>query len=331
MKCALIFQPEERLLNYLKHGLKDCPAELVWAESKEPEHLREISRGSQILVGWRPSAEMLKDPALRLFVNPGVGIKHHLEPFKEARIDKTVTLINGHGNADFTAQHAVAMLLTLTNKLLPHHQWMIDGRWRLGDKEAKSIPLRGQTVGLLGYGHINKAIRTFLSGFDLNFCALTRQRTIPDKSVRQYQSSEIDSFLTDSDIVIMALPHTQQTDGLMTLERLKMIGPQGILINISRGQIVDEEALYSTLKEKELGAAGIDVWYDYSPEEIDGQKRPYTQPFHLLKNVVLSPHRAASPFDDLSRWDEQIDAIKKFVVSDGQARLQNVVDLDAQY
>jgi len=86
-----------------------------------------------------------------------------------------VTLVNGHGNSYFTAQHAVALLLSLTNKIIPHHNWMTSGKWRLGDNEAASIPLRRRNIGFLGYGAVNQKVHKFLLGFDLSFAALKRK------------------------------------------------------------------------------------------------------------------------------------------------------------
>ena len=94
--------------------------------------------------------------------------------------------------------------------------------------------------------------------------------------------------------------------------------------------MINEEALYLSLKKKELTGAAIDVWYDYKPEpDSKGRKYPTHFPFHLLDNVVLSPHRAASPFDDLKRWDEVIENIKRFCM--GREDYLNIVDLKREY
>ena len=88
-------------------------------------------------------------------------------------------LANGHGNTYFTGQHAVALLLALGNKIVPHHNWMAAGQWRKGDKDAASTPLRGRRVGLLGYGAINRKVHCFLAGFELDFAILRRDWAPP--------------------------------------------------------------------------------------------------------------------------------------------------------
>jgi phosphoglycerate dehydrogenase-like enzyme len=94
--------------------------------------------------------------------------------------------------------------------------------------------------------------------------------------------------------------------------------------------VVDEESLYHALENRIIQGAAIDVWYEYRPDEdLKGRKYPYQFPFHTLDKVVLSPHRGASPFDDLKRWDEVIENIRRF--SEGRRDFLNVVDLDREY
>ena len=84
------------------------------------------------------------------------------------------------------------------------------------------------------------------------------------------------------------------------------------------------------MKNRTILGAAIDVWYDYKPKEDNfGKKYPFHHPFHQLDNVVLSPHRGASPFDDLKRWDEVIENIRKF--SQNRVDFINQVDLDLGY
>lgn len=98
------------------------------------------------------------------------------------------------------------------NKIVPHHNWMSMGRWRTGDDDAASIPLRYQKVGLLGYGHINKKIHLFLSGFDVEFSILRKnwfkQKEALPTLVNKYYPSQFYDFLKEIDILIIAVPLT---------------------------------------------------------------------------------------------------------------------------
>ena len=128
--------------NYLTENLKKLSnVEILFPEDISEESLTKIVPNADILIGWRPSKLILdRATKLKIFINPGAGVNHLLELFKNLNKKRKVLLVNGHGNSYFVAQHAVALLLTLMNKIIPHHEWMKDGRWRTGDEDAISIP-----------------------------------------------------------------------------------------------------------------------------------------------------------------------------------------------
>jgi phosphoglycerate dehydrogenase-like enzyme len=328
----------KELKNYLISHLEISDLNLIFPDDISKENLLSYAPRADIIVGWRVDDEIkLKAKKMRLYINPGAGIKHHIEFFRELNKlrDKEVFLINGHGNAYFTAQHTVAMLLSLMNKVILHHQWMENGQWRLGDKEAASIPLRGRKIGLLGYGAVNSHVHRFLQGFDLQFHILKRDwsrervNSYPTQ-IREYKPEELNGFLENIDILIIAVPETSQTIGLIDEKALERLSSNLFLINVSRGSVVDEKGLYHILKENRIAGAAIDVWYNYQPEpDSKGRKYPFNYPFHKLENVVLSPHRAASPFSDLKRWDEVIENIRRF--HNGETEFLNVVNLNHEY
>ena len=104
----------------------------------------------------------------------------------------------------------------------------------------------------------------------------------------------------------------------------------GLLVNLSRGAVINESDLYKSLQNKFITGAAIDVWYNYQPEpDEQGRKFPASYPFYELENVVLSPHRAASPFNDLNRWDEVIENISRLARK--KSDFLNVVELQREY
>jgi phosphoglycerate dehydrogenase-like enzyme len=210
---------------------------------------------------------------------------------------------------------------------------MAGGRWRLGDAEAASIPLRGRRVGLLGYGHVNRQVHRFLAGFDVEFAALRAAWPASGEEpapLRKFAEGELNPFLEYVDTLVLSVPETARTRGLIGAAELALLGAEGLLINVARGAAVDEESLYEALRGRTIAGAALDVWYEYRPEaDRGGRKYPYYYPFHNLDNVVLSPHRAASPFGDLARWDEVVENLKRF--ASGRGELLNVVDLGREY
>jgi len=210
---------------------------------------------------------------------------------------------------------------------------MVKGLWRRGDEFAKSIPIRNRKIGLLGYGAVNQKVHRFLAGFDVEFSILKRSwignETVP-ATVKKYTPNDFEDFLTDVDTLIIAVPETDETNGMIGDKELQLLGSKGLIVNIARGAVIDERALYKALSNGIITGAAIDVWYDYQPkEDSEGRKYPFQYPFHQLENVVLSPHRGASPMDDLKRWDEVIENIIRF--AKGNDDFINVVDLDRGY
>jgi len=331
-----IWQPPDRLREYLEVGLKQLPqVKLVFPSDIEEETLIDLAPKADIIIGWRPTKELLgAAKRLRLFINPGAGVQHLVELFRGLMSDRDIILVNGHGNSYFTAQHTVAILLALMNKVISHHNWMAQGHWRKGDKDAASIPLRDRKVGLLGYGAVNTKVHRFLAGFDVEFHALrndwSKLTEAPPTPLVRYDTARFEDFLKAIDILIVSLPLTPATEGLIGKREFELLGPDGLFVNTGRGAIVDENCLYDALKDNVIAGAALDVWYNYTPvADEGGRTSPYNCPFHELDNVVLSPHRAASPFRDLSRWDEVIENISRLAA--GRTDFLNVVDLEAGY
>ncbi len=337
-KTAVLFiwDVNECLRDYLTDQLQQSSnIDLVFPSHPSDEEYEKLAPNADIIVGWRPTKNLLQmAKKLQLFITPGTGVQHLIQPFRDLNRSREVMLANCHGNSPFVAQHAVALLLTLSNKVVIHHNWMVDGKWRKGDDEAKSTPLRGQIVGLLGYGAINQKVHKLLSGFDLSFCILRRkwrkhQTPLPTEA-EKYTTNNLHPFLKAIDILIIAIPLTDQTRHLIKKRELELLGSDGLLVNVARGNIIDEADLFKALKTNIIAGAAIDTWYNYDPSpDRKGRKYPFSYPFHKLRNVILSPHRAASPLDNLARWNEVIENIQRY--AQGNKELLNIVDLAREY
>jgi len=331
-----ISEISQSIQEYLSSNLKRYDnLKLLFPSDTSIKNVLSLVADADVLIGWHPTAEMLKRAAkLRLFINPGAGVTHLIDLFRELNTEREVKLINGHGNSYFVAQHAVALLLTFMNKIILHHKWMKEGKWRTGDEEAASIPLRFRKVGLLGYGAINKKIHEMLHGFNIEFSVLRKHWDKNDEQlitpVKKFTESQVNDFCDEIDILIIAIPLTSRTKNLIGKKQLDLLGKEGILINVGRGEIINELALYNALKDKAIIGAAIDVWYNYSPDEdLKGKKYPYNYPFHDLENIILSPHRGYSPFADLLRWDEVIENLSR--LSEGKRQFINQVNLTEEY
>jgi phosphoglycerate dehydrogenase-like enzyme len=141
-------------------------------------------------------------------------------------------------------------------------------------------------------------------------------------------SSDLNDLLAEADILVIALPLTRRTRGLIDAKAIGGMKPGSFLVNISRGEVVDEAALYEALAGKRLGGAAIDTWYRYptaeSPEVLPSQRFP----FEKLDNLVMSPHRAGFSEGELPHLADAAENLNRLAAG---RPLINQIDLEAQY
>jgi phosphoglycerate dehydrogenase-like enzyme len=133
------------------------------------------------------------------------------------------------------------------------------------------------------------------SGFGIRILAVRRSiQEIEVEGVTEvHPISDFDSLLPRADFLIVCAPETPETQGMIGEEEINLLPDSAIVVNIARGEIIQEKALYEALSSGKLASAGIDVWYQYPERKDDRSNTPPSKfPFHELENVVMSPHRA---------------------------------------
>jgi len=335
MKCVFSWMPQDYLKKQFEsHISKNIQLEFV--DKKDLAGLKEVTINADALAGWVFNEEILRVATkLKYIFYPGAGVQHYSPNLLELMQQKGILFTNSHSNAYATAQHACALLLSLCNKVLVHHQFLKNGKWRTGDKEAKSISLRKKHIGLLGFGAIGQSIYKMLNGFDCTFSVFKNSHTIDDKyldSVTMFsnEKNNLNDFLKQADILICSLPETKQTASLINSTNIGFLKESVLIVNVGRGPVIEEKALFDMLSTQKIAGAAIDVWYNYRPEaNKNDEKFPFNYPFNKLENVVLSPHRGASPMDDPYRFEEMIYNINELVKPTPQ--FINVVDFERGY
>lgn len=325
MNVLCIWDVPEKLRKYFKDNVPDG-INLIYPEVHSESSYVELAKKHKVemIVGWRPTEELINSSNnLKLLQNPGAGITHLLPLFK----NREVKLANCHGNSYFTAQHGVALLLSLSNTIINHDKALRDGLWRKNIGIRENIPLRNNVIGVLGLGHVGQNVAQFLSGFDSKLIACKRSDL--DKEYcnvdEVFGYERLNDFFSMSDIVISTLPLTESTEGLININHFKLLGKNGLFINIGRGKTVVEKDLYQALEKNIIAGAALDVfWLEKEPISKDNKTYPYTYPFHNLNNIVLSPHRAASPMSDLKRWDPVIENMVRLKENKSLINLVNV-------
>jgi phosphoglycerate dehydrogenase-like enzyme len=142
--------------------------------------------------------------------------------------------------------------------------------------------LAGKKLGILGLGRIGREVAALAQAFGMQVLAWGPSLTAERAAQSRVRFMELDALLEEADIVSVQLRLSEQSRGLLNEQRLRRIGPQGVLINTARGAIVDERALARVLAEGALGAAGLDVFVE--------EPLPSDSPLRRLDNVVLTPH-----------------------------------------
>ncbi len=149
--------------------------------------------------------------------------------------------------------------------------------------------LYGKIVGIVGYGHIGREVARRASAFGMRVIACTRTPR-PDACAEHVSGmGDLTQLLGTADFVVVALPLDPSTRGLIDASRLAQMKSSAVIINIARGAIIDEAALFDACRRDTIGGAVIDTWYHY-PKQGERAGAPSTLPFHQLRNVVMTPH-----------------------------------------
>lgn len=285
MRVHLLRKPEPKLLAVLQSSL-DPQIDLTFGTlEKDCGEIR-------ILVAGRPSRTELETlPDLEILIIPWTGIP--LQTLDLAREWSGLSVHNLHYNAAPTAELAVALLLAAAKRIIPFDRELRNGDWSMRYEDPGVILLEGKQALILGYGRIGQRIARALEGLGMVVSALSRSGE--GQHPRLYSQDKLQDLLPAADFLILALPLTRETEGMISAAELDLLPSSAVLVNIARGKIVDQEALYQALAEKRIAGAGLDVWYNYPEnEEARSSTFPGDYPFQNLDNLVLSPHRAAN-------------------------------------
>ncbi|MFO7631311.1 MAG: NAD(P)-dependent oxidoreductase [Caldilinea sp.] len=246
-----------------------------------------------ILVNGSVKPEWIEaSPDLRAVIVPYAGISPEMQTLLQRH--PQVTLHNLHYNDIATAEFALALLFAAAKFVAPLDRLLRQGDWRQRYSGAPSLLLSGKRALILGYGAIGRQIAPVCQAMGMQVSGV-RRHTPPEpieNGVAVYSVAQLHKLLPVTDVLICVLPETPETVGLIGAAELAALPQGALVVNVGRGPVIDEAALYDALRSGHLAAAGIDVWYVYPhSEEERAHTLPSRFPFHELDSVVLSPHR----------------------------------------
>lgn len=228
-----------------------------------------------VRAAYRVDRELLdRMPALKVIARTGVGTD--LVDVAEANRRGIPVVITPGSNTASVAEGVFAHLLALVKKLSPLTALVREGRWE--QRAAVDVgDLEGFTLGIIGYGRIGRRVARIAEAFELKVLAYDPFTEIP----AEIRCDTVEELLVGSDIATLHVPLTPENHNLINADRLKAMKPGAILINCSRGGLIDLDAAHQALQSGRLSGLGLDV---YDPEP------PAHHPLFDHENVVLTPH-----------------------------------------
>jgi phosphoglycerate dehydrogenase-like enzyme len=250
-----------------------------------------VADAEVLVVGGLSSDLAAAAKRLRLVHAPGAGY----EAIALDALPPGVLVANTFHHGRSIAEHIIMVTLALTRDLRGSDTDLRAGRWRSPRYRRGAVrpgTLRGRTLGVIGLGEIGSEAARMASAFGMRTIAVRRHagRTPPDGVALDWVGGidELPRLCAEADVVVVTVPLTAETAGLIGARELAAMGPGTLLVNVARGPVVDEDALYTALVERRIGGAALDVWWRY-PDEA-GRGSPANRPFAELDNVVLTPH-----------------------------------------
>ena len=260
--------------HYTCHHAWQVPADErhAWLAERAPAIRAVVTTGALGL----NAADMGLLPNLEIIAVNGVGLDGvALDVARERGIAVTTT---PNVLTDDVADVALALLLASARHIVSLDRFVRDGGWERREAIAPASSLRGKTAGIFGFGQIGQAIALRLAAFGIHV-RYFQPRAIAETPVPRAES--LLALAQESDYLILCAPGTPATRKIVDRTVLDALGPQGTLINIARGALIDEDALIAALQDGHLGAAGLDVFAD-EPRVPNALR--------ALPNVVLTPH-----------------------------------------
>jgi D-2-hydroxyacid dehydrogenase (NADP+) len=312
MKILISFDLDQKYVERIR-----SVSEASVKTSSDPQVLLSEIQDAEILLAGRFNREMFAAARkLRWVQSVAAGVDRFLF---DAFVASDVVLTNARGiHPPQVSDHTLALILAFSRRLNKFARAQLERKWlRLECDE-----LQGRVIGVIGLGAIGREIARKAKCFGMKVLALDKNLAVPPSSVDELlKPTDLLTLLKQSDFVVLSVPLTKETEGLIGQRELAAMKKDGILINVSRGRIVQEQALVNALKERRIGGAGLDV---FEEEPLPPESELWT-----MENVIITPHVAGStPYYWSRVCDIFCENLRRY--TSGQP-LINVVDKKAGY
>jgi phosphoglycerate dehydrogenase-like enzyme len=265
------------------------PAQIKFLSDIAKEDRASVIERADIVISWNPakefSAEELKLLGrVRLIQLVTAGAEHLPFPLLPS---SAIIASNPSAFAEPMAEHILAMVFALAKRLCVNHAKLKQGEF---DQKTKNRNLRGHVFGVLGFGGIGLAAARVMRSVGLRIFAINTSGRTTEKVDFIGTLDDLDQLLNKSDVLLVSIPLTLRTKGIIGSRELALMKHDAILINVARGHVIDEQALYRHLAQNPGFSAGIDTWW-IEPSK-DGEFK-VNYPFFDLPNFLGSPHNSS--------------------------------------
>jgi len=283
----------EKVFNELNKKAK-INLEFIIPKKDERETIKKYLKEVEVVIGGTFGKEDLEQAKkLKLIQIPFAGVdKLYFNLYKNY---PDIFICNIHANKNAVAEHAFALILALAKNIVVNDRDLRLGRWHGFSTKEPTVQLQGKSLGIVGLGSIGWEIAKIGHALGMKVFALKRKiekKDLKKKNVLEFlgEKKDLEKVIKESDFIVVAVPLTKETSGLIGEKELKLMKGK-YLINISRGTVINEEALFKSLKEHHIAGAAIDTWYQY-PSSEQKVVLPSKYDFQKLNNVVMSSHTA---------------------------------------
>ncbi len=332
MKVLLTKPFFEQDLNYIQSRLQ-AGIEIIQPSQFNEAEIIQLAGDADVLFGGLITENILNVAKnLKLIQIPWTGVDNlNYELLNKFNLQ----IANSHSNSGIVAEHAIALMFDAAKKISSHDRMMRKGEWNRPQKDNSnkispfSFKVQNAKIAFIGFGAIGHTIAQFLKGFDCEMMAFNRTgQGNPVQNLTYFPVETLNQKIAEADIIFVTVALTDTTRGMLNNAFFDSINPESILVNISRGEVIDEEALFHFLKNQPGFTAAIDTWYKY-PNAANPQVLPSEKfAFHELENLIMSPHRAGMVKGELPHLDDAIENLNRLFT---HQPLINLISLEQRY
>ncbi len=258
---------------------------------------------ADVVIGIKLNHSMPVPLKARLFHAPAAGT----DAVNTALLPASCSLANCFGHENAIAEYVMAALLMRHVPLSRADQDLRRQHWTYwaGQKAALRTELGSQTIGLLGFGHIARTVALRAKAFGMRVHVANRSPVGHASVDQSWTLDGLHDFMGSADAIVVSLPLTENTEGLVDARAIASMRPDAVLMNVGRGAVIDEKALYDALAARRIGGAVIDTWYQY-PTPTQTECAPSQYDFSALDNVLMTPHMSGWTAGTVRRRQETL-------------------------